>query len=94
MNKTLEKICVCGCSEEMHVDGCEQCFNGGCSCQEFEERESPEEEKIRLTDELETMEMHYAGIEHDIESSQRVLGRMDIDIKKLKARINNVGNNF
>lgn len=32
-----EKFCVCGCSEEMHVDGSEQCFNGDCECPEFEE---------------------------------------------------------
>ncbi len=35
--ETKEKICTCGCEESMHVDGCEQCFNGDCGCKEFED---------------------------------------------------------
>lgn len=37
-------MCTCGCSENMHVDGCEQCFNGACGCREFEEN-CPEEDE-------------------------------------------------
>lgn len=37
----MEKICTCGDSEDMHIDGCEQCFNGDCGCKEFEEQDEP-----------------------------------------------------
>ena len=30
-------MCVCGHDESMHVDGCEQCFDITCGCEEFEE---------------------------------------------------------
>lgn len=40
----MPKICTCGDSEDMHVNGCEQCFNGDCGCKEFEE-ESNDGEK-------------------------------------------------
>ena len=40
MEKELEDpICTCGDPSSMHIDGCEQCFNGDCGCREFEERE-------------------------------------------------------
>jgi hypothetical protein len=32
-------VCVCGDSEDMHIDGCEQCFVVGCGCREFEEKQ-------------------------------------------------------
>ena len=31
-----DPMCVCGDPSSMHVDGCEQCFDGGCGCKEFE----------------------------------------------------------
>lgn len=33
-------MCTCGDPSSMHVDGCEQCFNGDCGCKEFEEEET------------------------------------------------------
>lgn len=32
-----EKMCTCGEIEDMHVNGCEQCFVPDCGCSEFEE---------------------------------------------------------
>lgn len=37
MENTDNPMCTCGDSADMHVDGCEQCFNGLCGCKEFEE---------------------------------------------------------
>ncbi len=49
---TEDKICVCGDPESMHVDGCEQCFNGDCGCKEFEEKE----EKVEMDDDSDNKE--------------------------------------
>lgn len=38
----IEMMCVCGDSENEHVDNCEQCFIAGCGCSEFEEEETEE----------------------------------------------------
>lgn len=38
-----DPMCVCGDRSSLHIDGCEQCFNGDCGCPVFEEYE-PEEE--------------------------------------------------
>ncbi len=35
-----DPMCSCGDPSSMHVDGCEQCFNGDCGCREFEEKDS------------------------------------------------------
>lgn len=35
----MEKFCTCGDSENMHVDGIEQCANGDCGCNEFEDKD-------------------------------------------------------
>ena len=41
MNENYQSgtMCVCGDTDEMHVDGQEQCFIPECGCKEFEEKE-------------------------------------------------------
>lgn len=39
MQEQRALVCVCGDSEDMHVDSCEQCFVVGCRCREFEEKQ-------------------------------------------------------
>jgi hypothetical protein len=34
----VEKICECGDSEKVHIDGCEQCCIPECGCKEFQEK--------------------------------------------------------
>lgn len=48
MRETKPQICVCGCSEELHIDGCEQCCVPECGCKEFEAREEINYEAILL----------------------------------------------
>lgn len=31
-----KQMCVCGDTEDEHVDGCEQCIISECGCKEFE----------------------------------------------------------
>lgn len=56
------KICVCGDSEDMHVDGQEQCFHGECGCREFEEEETAEEKTER--EKVEQIRADYPNISH------------------------------
>ncbi len=32
-----DPMCTCGDRSSMHIDGCEQCFNGDCGCKVFED---------------------------------------------------------
>lgn len=43
-NDPDDPMCVCGDPSSMHIDGCEQCFDGGCGCKEFEEAEDDDDE--------------------------------------------------
>lgn len=48
MKLEQEKICVCGCSEQMHIDCTDQCFHGDCGCKEFEENDFQETEEANV----------------------------------------------
>lgn len=46
-NMEQEKICICGDTENQHVNNCEQCFIPECGCKEFEEQETQKEKCAR-----------------------------------------------
>jgi hypothetical protein len=52
LKETENPTCTCGCKSSMHIDGCEQCFNGDCGCKEFEESTQEAEHIIKNLREL------------------------------------------